>query len=599
MILQSLNRLYDRLAADPAYAIASEGYSLQKIAFEVVIKADGELHQIIDVRDHSGKKPVPIQRLVPGQAKPPGSGLNPCFLWDNMAYLIGYVGKQQKQESGEKYQKRIQRTKQAFGEFRDQHLALEDEISDPAFSSVCRFLEQWQSEQDTEQPVLNELTSGFGLFRLLAETNYVHERPTIEAWWKQQSPGNTSAKKESMCLITGEYLPVASIHEPAIKGVGGAQSSGAKVVSFNCDAFTSYGKDQSQNAPVSESAAFRYSTVLNALLGGPLSHRHRISLGDTTIVFWTGEKTYTENFLGELLSGHFLSNEAQNPATLQQIEVLLKALREGGGALRGLDDDPSTPIYLLGLAPNAARLSVRFWHTDTLGHFIDCLKSHYDDLHIIPQFGAGSKRPDPEFPPAWMLLRETARESKDISPLLAGALMRATLNGTPYPDTLAGAVIRRIRADRQINYCRAATLKAWLTRLNRNKGGIPVSLDTERTEPAYRLGRLFATLEKTQEEAQPRINATIRDCFYSAASATPSIIFPRLLRTYQHHLGKLHPGAKVNREKLVQEIVDELETMPAHLNLEAQALFAIGYYHQRKALFSGNKNQKPTTDNQE
>ena len=196
-------------------------------------------------------------------------------------------------------------------------------------------------------------------------------------------------------------------------------------------------------------------------------------------------------------------------------------------------------------------------------------------------------------------MRETAREAKDIPPLLAGALMRAILNGTPYPNSLASAVIRRIRADCLINYCRAAILKAWLTRLKRTQGGIPLSLDTERTEPAYRLGRLFAVLEKTQEDAQPGINATIRDRFYSAASATPSMVFPRLLRTYQHHLGKLHPGSKVNREKLVQDIVDGLDTMPPHLNLEAQALFSIGYYHQRKSLFGGSKAQEATADSQE
>ncbi len=280
---------------------------------------------------------------------------------------------------------------------------------------------------------------------------------------------------------------------------------------------------------------------MNGLLSGPRSDRHRFSLGDTTIAFWTGEPTTTESWLGALFSGNS-PEEAQDGATLQQIEIMLQALRAGGGEL---NDDPATPIYLLGLAPNAARLSVRFWHTDTLGHLFDRLKEHFEALRIIPQFEAGSKRPDPEFPPAWRLLRETARESKDIPPLLAGALMRAILNGTPYPDSLAGAVIRRIRADRTINYCRAAILKAWLTRLNRTQGGIPVSLDTERTDPAYRLGRLFAVLEKTQEDAQPGINATIRERFYSAASATPSMVFPRLLRTYQHHLAKLVPGAKV------------------------------------------------------
>jgi len=598
MILQSLDRLYDRLADDSAYAIAPAGYSLQKITYAVVIHPDGRLHGISDLRDHSGKKPLPILRLVLGQSKPTGRGLNPCLLWDSSAYQLGHVGPRQAKESIEKYGKRAVRTQEAFVAFRDHHLASESEIDDPAFSAVCRFLEEWQPECGDDHPLLSEITTGFGLFQVLGETRYLHDYPAIREWWRRQEEADHTASSGTICLITGQSGAIAPIHEPKIKGVGGAQSSGALLVSFNCDAFTSYGKSQSHNAPVSEGAAFRYTTALNGLLSGPRSNRHRFSLGDTTIAFWTGKATTTETWLGALLSGN-LPEEAQDGAALQQIEILLQALRNGSGELKALEDDPATPIYLLGLAPNAARLSVRFWYTDTLGNLFDRLKAHYDALRIVPQFEAGSKRPDPEFPPAWMLLRETARESKDTPPLLAGALMRAVLNGTPYPDSLAGAVIRRIRADRSINYCRAAILKAWLVRLNRTQGGIPVSLDTERTEPAYRLGRLFAVLEKTQEDAQPGINATIRERFYSAASATPSMVFPRLLRTYQHHLAKLHPGAKVNREKLVQEIVAGLENMPPHLNLETQALFAIGYYHQRKALFTTGKNQASDTDPQE
>ncbi|MCB1881929.1 MAG: type I-C CRISPR-associated protein Cas8c/Csd1, partial [Gammaproteobacteria bacterium] len=564
MILQELNKLYDRLVDEPAYAIAPAGYSLQKIAFTVVIHDDGQLHAIIDQRDHSSSKPAPMQRLVPGQAKPSGSGLNPCFLWDNSAYMLGYAPPQQSRETATDYEKRIERTGLAFEAFRDRHLKLEQEINNPSFSAVCQFLMHWQPEKASEYSVLKDISSGFGVFQLIGETKYVHEYTVIQAWWEQQQDLSKPKSSRSMCLITGQRSPPALLHEPAIKGVSGAQSSGAKLVSFNCDSFTSYDKEQSKNAPVSETATFRYCTALNGILSGPNSNKHRLSLADTTIVFWTDKPTATESWLGALFSNDLLTTQPQDEARLQQVGVLLKALREGGKVLWDLGDDPFTPFFLLGLAPNAARLSVRFWYTDTLGHLFDRLQAHHDALKIVAQFGSDSRKPDPEFPPAWMLLRETAREAKDIPPLLAGALMRAILQGTPYPDSLASAVIRRIRADRTINYCRAAILKAWLTRLNRSQGEIPVSLDTERIEPAYRLGRLFAVMEKTQEDALPGINATVRDRFYSAASATPAAVFPRLLRTYQHHLAKLVPGAKVNREKLVQEIVDGLDTMPPH-----------------------------------
>jgi len=600
MILQALNTLYNRLADDPAYGIAAPGYSTQKIAFAVVIHPDGRLHAIHDLRDNSGKKPQPVQLLVPGQSKPTGSGLNPCFLWDNSAYLLGHVTPRGPKESDDEYLKRKERTAKSFVALREQHLAKEGMIDDPDFNSVCRFLEQWQPDRCQEFELLNELISGFGIFQIIGETRYVHENQAIRDWWdKQQATDDRADRIRSMCLVTGEQSVPAKIHEPKIKGVGGAQSSGALLVSYNCDAFTSYGKEQSRNAPVSEAVAFRYCTALNGVLSGPRSNQHRITVGDSTVVFWTDQPTVTEALLGDLFSGGLQADATQDEAALQQTKVLLKALRNGGGELASLGDDPTTPIYLLGLAPNAARLSVRLWHADSLLGLFDSLKAHYDALHIVRQFEEGSKRPDPVFPPAWMLLRETARESKDIPPLLGGALMRAILQGTPYPDALASAVVRRIRADHTINYCRVAMLKAWLTRKPNQQGGIPVSLDTERTDPAYRLGRLFAALEKTQERAQPGINATIRERFYSAASATPSMVFPRLLRTYQHHLAKLHPGEKVKREKLVQEIVDGMDTMPPHLNLEAQANFAIGYYHQRKALFNGNGETKITSNDQE
>jgi CRISPR-associated protein Csd1 len=239
---------------------------------------------------------------------------------------------------------------------------------------------------------------------------------------------------------------------------------------------------------------------------------------------------------------------------------------------------------VLGLSPNQARISVRFWHADTLGSLVNHLRDHYDALRIVRPPGPQN----PEFPAAWQLLRQTGRESKDISPLLAGPFLRAVLTGAPYPPTLASAVIARIRADRDLSYLRAAILKAFLNRNHDQK--IPMSLDPNRPEPAYRLGRLFAALEKTQEDALPGINATIRDRFYSAASATPSTVFPRLLRTYQHHLtkaaGERGIGLKVNRERLVQEICAGLADMPAHLGLEGQSLFALGYYNQRQAFFT-------------
>ncbi len=585
MILQSLYQLYDRLAEDPGYEIAPPGYSTQKIAFAVVLHPDGRLHEIQDLREEKGRRRLPRQMLLPGQAKPSGSGLNPCFLWDNAFYIFGFTDGEGKRE----------RAIKACQAFRDRHLALENDIDDPAFSAVCRFLESWETAEVNAHPELAEIGTGFGVFQIIGETGYVHERPKIRDWWAAHQDLSSKDGSPMMCLVTGERGTVARTHDPKLKGVPGAQSSGAALVSFNCDAFTSYGKDQSLNSPVSEQAAFRYCTALNAILSGPRSDKHRFSLGDATVVFWTDKPTTTEGWLADLFGGD-LGERVQDEGALEQAHILLEALRKGGGELRLLGDDPDTSVHLLGLAPNAARLAVRFWYTGTLRALFDRLKAHHDALRVVRQFEVGSKRPDLEFPPLWMLLRETARESKDIPPLLGGALLRAILSGGPYPEALAAAVIRRIRADHTVNYLRAAILKAWLMRKPNRQGEIPVSLDTQRTDPAYRLGRLFAVLEKTQQDAQRDINSTIRDRFYSAASATPAVAFPRLLRTYQHHLAKLPVGQKITREKLVQEVMDGIDAMPSHLRLQDQAQFAIGYYHQRKALFT---KAEPETQNQE
>ncbi|KAA6185361.1 type I-C CRISPR-associated protein Cas8c/Csd1 [Thiohalocapsa marina] len=598
MILQSLNQLYDRLAEDASYGIAPAGYSAQKIAFVVVLHPDGRLYGIDDVREEKGKRRISRQMLVPGQAKPSGSGINPCFLWDNSAYLLGHVGPKKSNESDEAFEKRRLRTEKSFDGFRAKHLDLESQIDDPGYMALCRFLKCWNPDRCREFGLLDELDSGFGVFQLIGETRYLHQHAKLEAWWKRQTDEPAQKTAASLCLVTGERAIPARTHEPKLKGVAGAQSSGAALVSFNCDAFKSYGKDQSLNAPVSEQAAFRYCTALNGLLSGPSSDKHRISVGDTTVVFWTEKATVTEQWLADFLSGN-IEAEAQDETAREQTKALLQALRSGGGELKVVGDDPATPVQILGLAPNAARLAPRFWHTGSLGDLFDKLKAHHDALRVVPQHGAGSKRPDPEFPPIWMLLRETARESKDISPLLGGALMRAILEGTAYPDSLASAVIRRIRADRTINYMRAAILKAWLLRKPHQKGDISVSLDTDNLDPAYRLGRLFAVLESAQYAALGNVGAGIRDRFYSSASATPAIVFPRLLRTYQHHLGKMTQGATIAFEKRAQDIISGIDAMPSHLNLEAQARFALGYYHQRQALFDGAKKPESVPEKKE
>lgn len=650
MILQSLHELYDRLASDPDYEIAKPGYSPQKISFRIILKPDGSLFAIQDARIKNDKgKAFAETQLVLGEAKPPGAGLNPCLLWDNTSYLLGY---KQPDKNPTKAEKEVARALEAFDKSKEKHLALESVINTSSFSSVCRFFENWdptrilrlsqigristevaalddlitnsettpeKTEQHTQQrdklieqqkeleheagddcklfKNINDFATGFGIFEIQGKTLPVHENPDVIKWWEDQKK-TASHGDLGQCLITGEEAPIARLHTK-IKSVAGAQSSGASLVSFNAPAYESYGKDQSFNAPVAEDAAFKYSTSLNSLLSGPKSSKHRMRIGDTTCVFWTDKPSILEECAGFFFSaGSNAVEESQDPGVRQKVELLLQALQQGKEVFDELGEDPDhTRFYILGLAPNAARLSIRFSHQSSVTEFLENLRSHHKDLSIIREFeeAKGKRLPDPEFPANWQLLKESARVPDEIPPLLGGSLMRAILENTRYPEGLYSAVIRRIRADRTINYFRACIIKGTLTR-NHNQT-IPIMLDKENKEPAYLLGRLFSVLEKTQEDALGSLNAGIRDKFYSSASATPASVFPRILRTYQHHLAKLKGGQKVNREKLIQEIIDGLDEFPSHLNMKKQGLFAIGYYHQRKAFFT--KKETPETNESE
>ncbi len=580
MILQALNNYYERLSADPEADVAAFGFSRQRIAYAVVIEKNGAFHSIEDLRTQEGKKLLARSLVVCGGAKPSGSGVNPCFLWDNPTYMLGYKPDDPKPE----------RTLQCFEAFRQRHLDLEAAINDPEFSSVCRFLEKWETSKGAEQETLVDIATGFGLFRIRGAKHFVHEQPAIRDWWLTQIGNNDESSEETtgQCLVTGKSATIARLHEPKIKGVMGGQSAGAAIVSFNLDAFESYGKSQSNNSPVSELATFQYCTALNRLLA---DRSRRIQIGDATTVFWTEQKTEAENILGIVLGNPPPEDQAQ----VNVLQATLKAI--ASGQYPSNFGDQSTPFYVLGLSPNAARVSVRFWYVTTLGEFVKHLHQHFADLDI-----ARSER-DKEFIAPWQIIRETARESKDIPPLLSGALMRAILTGQPYPTMLLSALIRRIRADRSINHTRAATIKACLNRNTRFnisplEKELPMSLDPDRADASYRLGRLFAELEKTQEDAMPGINDTIKDRYFGAASATPGSVFPRLIRMSQHHLGKLEKPTKTYHEKRIQEICSLLDVFPSHLNLKDQGLFAIGYYHQRQDIFT-KKNKLDTTNSEE
>ena len=609
MVFRSLYQLHDRLVDEEDYEVAPLGRSHQKISAVVVIEPDGSLVDIQDARSGSSGRLVPRRVLVLGQTKPSGQGINPCFLWDNLGYLLGWDPRPGKSE----------RAEATLAGSAERHLSVEREINIPSFSAVCRFLERWSSARAPEFPILAELQTGFAVFQIRGNASFVHNDPSIRAWWDRRTNGDPArmsawwedrcdvdheSNSLGQCLVTGDEAPIARL-QPKIKGVAGSQPAGATIAGFNDEAYCSFGLDQSFNAPVSIEASRRYTTALNILLDGPKRDKHRILVGGTTIAFWTDRPSAAEDVFAIFATeGSAAPAAAEDQVLRAKLESLLKALREGREAFGDLADDPDhTEFFILGLAtPTPARVAVRFFHRGSVASLLGNLRRHHGDIGIQRRFGEGSKRPEPELPSARYLLDETCpwklgaqgerkAPSRDhIPPLLPGALLESIVTGYRYPDALFTAVMRRIVADRIVNYARASVIKGILVR-NHSKE-IPVSLDTSRTDPAYRIGRLFAAIEKTQADALGgQVNATVRDRFYSSASATPGVVFPRLLRTYQHHLAKLDGGLKVNREKLVQEILDPLSGFPSHLGLTDQGLFALGYYHQTNDFYRSKNNQ--------
>lgn len=564
MILQSLCSYYNRVVETSNGSIPTEGFTSEKVHFALVINKSGKLVQIIDLREKSGKKNIPRNINVPqGIKKSVNIAAN--FLWGNTAYVLGADDKD-----------KPLRTTKCHEEFKILHKKLLTGCNDEGAKAVLAFLLSWKPEDSVKLDYWQEMLKSNLVFQLDGELGFIHDRPAIKNIWTASLNSNKKSDK-GMCLIDGKIAPIARLH-PAIKGVRGSQSSGAALVSFNLDAFCSYGKNQNFNAPISELNAAAYSKSLNYLL---LSKSNRIQIGDTTAVFWTERNSPVESFFGLILDPRDTAVSDN-----KELAVFLESVREGK---LPANYEPDIPFYILGLSPNAARLSVRFWHVSTVKDISEKLGQHFQDLAMVKSFDS-----DPEYPGMWWLLKETAnkRSQEGPPPLLAGAVMQSILKGTLYPQALLTAVIGRIRAEQNINYMKAAIIKAVLNRKYRIlKKGMEVSmaLDKENKNPAYLLGRLFAVLEKAQLDAIPSVNTTIKDKFYGSASATPRAVFPQLLRLSQYYVAKAEYGRF--RDKQIEEIVYDIKEFPAHLNIDEQGLFAIGYYHQRQDIYRKSENK--------
>lgn len=590
MILQALKEYYDRKASDPDSGIAPPGFEWKEIPFVIVLDEAGGLVNVESTLEGEGKQRRAKRFLLP-QAVKRSANVSANLLWDNPEYVLGAAlkGKPDRvEEQSRSFKERIE-SLEAGDDVGVQ--AVLRFLSDPHRIEKARaFGEAWDEMSKSAANVS---------FRLAGDSTLVAERPAVVQRYRERLAEGSAAS--GICLITGEPGAIEELHPP-IKGVFGAKSTGANVVSFNLPAFCSYGKTQGNNAPAGRAAVFAYTTALNHLLFR--DSRQRLQIGDATTVFWADKPTALETQVKDI----FDEPPKDDPdRRTQAVAALFQSVKSGAY----VENDGPTRFFVLGLAPNSARIAVRFWIADTVANMADRIRRHFEDIEIA----RGPK--DPPHPSLKRLLRSIAPQEKDenIPPNLAGDTMRAILEGLPYPATLLQAALRRARAEQSkkdprsgkplpnVPYPRAALIKACLNReMRRNPNNteeeLAVSLDENNANIGYRLGRLFAVLERIQQDANPGLNATIRDRFYGAASSAPVTVFGNLMRLSNHHLSKLEkdkPGLAVRRKQLIGEIMCAIPDFPAHLALADQGRFAIGYYHQMQKFYE-KKSDNPTTE---
>ena len=593
MILRALVDYYNTLVRQGK--IARPGWSRVKISWALDLEPDGSISsvQYMKVTPDKGK-PYPREMTLPAPVKKT-SGERSNFLWENAEYLIGYATK----DAPEK-------TKRKFETAKELHLSLLRDINTPEANAVKSYFERWDPASDINglfsEECLEDLRGG-GNLTFLFGGRPIGDYPSLQEAW-QKSYDAPEVGKPVVDLVTGRRAVAQKTH-PAVKGVANAQSSGASLVSFNAEAYESYGKsgNQCESAPMSKETAFAYTSALNYLTA---NREHRQSIGDMTVVYWSknGEEAY-QKALDLFLSGATKDESLKQ----QELSAIMAALAHGDPVT--FRDDllvPSEDFYLLGIAPNAARLSIRFFYRGTFGDLVTHIRQHYEDINIVPD-----RRNTRQTIPVWSLLNEIQPPGKNAEtpPQTGGDLLKAVMTGGRYPRTLFNLAMLRIRSDNSVTQDqkehsvtrgRAAIIKAYLirnTKTNPNYANIKevttVALNETSNYSPYVLGRLFAVLERIQQQANPGITATIKDRYFNSACSTPAAIFPTLLKLSGSHLKKLKANSAVYYRQMLGDLMNRLDMkLPKTQSLEEQGTFILGYYHQTQKFYEKKQNTEET-----
>ena len=574
MSLYQLVAHYDALAE--LGEVARLGWCVERVSFLLNLSTAGELLGVVPIlhEELRGKKTVQVPRnLTVPERVVRSSGIKANFICDNAIYLLGIDQKG-----------RPDRAKDCFVACKELHLSALDSCTGEAACAVKAFFESWNPEEALEHPALEKYLDslpGANLAFLVDGEVMAHEDREISGAWKNhyQTAGEGVVGR---CMVTGDMDKIATIHGK-IKGIrgNGAQPSGVSLISFNSSAYESYGKEGDKpKTDVGERAAFAYVTVLNHLLA---SEKNRCSIGDSSVVFWAerGDKKIEEMFF---------SWQIPKPDEESKLEGVMRNMEKGR---LPEDIDFEKRFYVLGLAPNAARVSVRFFWQSSFGEVIRNMQQHYSRLEI--------ERPVYDtriFLDLFAILRETVNphsKDKTPSPLLSGEVMRSILSGSRYPQSLYSAIITRIRADRNVSRARAAIIKAFLIHNNNEEEVTTLALNEASENRAYVLGRLFAILEELQLKAIINIKATIKDRYFTSACATPAVVFPLLLRLSNFHKAKSDGENRyfdIMKTRLLSKLDIDNDPLPIRLSLQDQGIFILGYYHQVQARYNGNKKQE-------
>ncbi len=571
MILHALTQYYQRKAESDG-GVAPEGFENKEIPFIIVIDKQGNFIQLEDTRELKGKKKVGRTFLVPKGLGRSGSKSYEVsnLLWDHYGYVLAYAG--------EKGQEQADKQHASFtANVNELKQALPDDAGVAAVAAFLASAEEKSKVMQAANWAECAKVKGCNLsFRLVDEAvDLVCQSKAVQAYVSQANQAQSDNIPKGICLVTGKLAPIARLHNP-VKGVN---AKPAPFTSVNLSAFESYGKEQGFIFPVGEQVMFEYTTALNTLLAG----ENRFRIGDVTAICWSAKPTPLEEYLASLISG----GGKDNPdAHIDAVKSLYKSLYNG----KYTEPDGKEKFYLLGLSPNSARIVVRFWHETTVAALSESIAAWYDDLQMV----RGENSPYPEYMPLPRLLGNLVLDGKmeNLPSDLIAQITDAALNNRVLPVSLLQAALRRNKAEQKITYGRASLLKAYINRAIRagrlkNMKELTMSLDRNRQDIGYVLGRLFAVLEKTQAEANPGLNATIADRYFGSASSTPIAVFGTLMRLLPHHLNKLEfEGRAVQLQWEIRQILEHCQRFPNHLNLEQQGLFAIGYYHETQFLFT-------------